>query len=764
MRYEKTGLRVNELEPHWTEGGGDGKERAEYATARTWRDRLSSKWRKILWRSLVTLQGLLDMQSNPSGAPKFRPPRTVTYKQSLEEYFFDPHGSSSTPVRRLNAAPRAETSRQATRRLPKESHKERPKAKIRWMKGELIGSGSHGRVYMGFNATTGEVMAVKQVELPQTASDRMKTDMKTIVEALKDERETLQDLDHDNIVQYLGFEENLETLNIFLQYVSGGTIGSSLRKCGKFKEEVTKYFTSQILEGLSYLHLKGIIHRDLKSDNILVEETGICKISDFGISKKLQEIDRAFSSMKGTSFWMAPEAISSEDGYTTKVDIWSVGCIVIEMWTGNRPWFGQELLPVLMKLINEKSAPPLPKDCHLSDAAKKFRNECFQPEPAKRSSASALLNHAYLELPSDWSFPGMQYLGYKPLNKSHDDITEFADLKEKTFIADPREPTIRAPSPVVPVNLGNSHPNLSSRQPHNPPVIAPPRLPSPPIVTIEPPGPRKDRMHRSDDSMTRAKRTSTASESSESQRSNQSFTRKARLVVYNPDDDDPQDTSRRRKEKQRENNQPPPFRYEPPPLPPIEKTPYSNNLAPLAPNRYPPFNNTGSTSKAIMPSQNDLSAPSSSSQAFPTDLNFVKNNENDTFSDTNSTLSTSSTWKKPPADLPISRKNSGERQEQYRTSQPLRVIPLSRHSQRNLGDTRPGVKEVLTHLENFFPSHNLNAVVENTMEEDTDRDTSHHKYVRKSVRTIAEEQIGSPIRRRQTRLWDSHPEEIKAPR
>lgn len=84
------------------------------------------------------------------------------------------------------------------------------------MKGELIGSGSHGKVYMGFNATTGEVMAVKQVELPQTASDRMKPDMKTIVEALKDERETLQDLDHDNVVQYLGFEENLETLNMYV--------------------------------------------------------------------------------------------------------------------------------------------------------------------------------------------------------------------------------------------------------------------------------------------------------------------------------------------------------------------------------------------------------------------------------------------------------------------------------------------------------------------------------------------------------------------
>lgn len=150
--------------------------------------------------------------------------------------------------------------------------------KFRWIKGDLIGKGSHGRVYMGLNVNTGEVMAVKQVELPQTASDRMKDEMKKIAEALREERETLKDLDHEHIVQYLGFEENEESLNMFapffwkrgntysphcrfLQYISGGTIGSCLSQYGKFNEQVTKHFTSQILDGLVYLHDKGIIHR-----------------------------------------------------------------------------------------------------------------------------------------------------------------------------------------------------------------------------------------------------------------------------------------------------------------------------------------------------------------------------------------------------------------------------------------------------------------------------------------------------------------------
>lgn len=89
--------------------------------------------------------------------------------------------------------------------------------KFQWMKGELIGRGSHGKVYLGFNVTTGELLAVKQVEIPTTADDRRKADsepQKDFVRMLREERETLKDLYHPNIVQYLGFEENLETVNM----------------------------------------------------------------------------------------------------------------------------------------------------------------------------------------------------------------------------------------------------------------------------------------------------------------------------------------------------------------------------------------------------------------------------------------------------------------------------------------------------------------------------------------------------------------------
>ncbi|KAJ2927195.1 hypothetical protein H1R20_g9910, partial [Candolleomyces eurysporus] len=250
---------------------------------------------------------------------------------------------------------------------------------FKWVRGELIGKGTYGRVYLALNATTGEMIAVKQVELPQTPSDKSDDRQATVVQALKMESETLKDLDHPHIVQYLGFEETPTNLSIFLEYVPGGSISSWLYKHGKFSEDVTRSFTGQILSGLEYLHSKGILHRDLKADNILVEMSGICKISDFGISKRTDDIyGGAFTAMQGTVFWMAPEVINTQKkGYNFKIDIWSVGCVVLEMWGGRRPWTGQEMIAVMFQLYAAKLPPPVPDDVILSELADDFRLKCF---------------------------------------------------------------------------------------------------------------------------------------------------------------------------------------------------------------------------------------------------------------------------------------------------------------------------------------------------------------------------------------------------
>jgi len=139
--------------------------------------------------------------------------------------------------------------------------------------------------------------------------------------------------------------------------VPGGSVTALLRNYGAFEEPLVKNFVRQILEGLNYLHERDIIHRDIKGANILVDNKGGIKISDFGISKKVDDSESfhfwGFTisttpdlltgnrvnrpSLQGSVFWMAPEVVK-QSAHTQKADIWSVGCLVVEMLTGEHPW------------------------------------------------------------------------------------------------------------------------------------------------------------------------------------------------------------------------------------------------------------------------------------------------------------------------------------------------------------------------------------------------------------------------------------------
>ncbi|KAI9822430.1 MAG: hypothetical protein M1827_000149 [Pycnora praestabilis] len=267
---------------------------------------------------------------------------------------------------------------------------------FKWFKGQLIGKGTYGRVYLGMNATTGDFLAVKQVEVNHKAAGQDKDRVKEMVAALDQEIDTMQHLDHVNIVQYLGCERKEYSISIFLEYISGGSVGSCLRKHGKFEESVVSSLTRQTLDGLAYLHREGILHRDLKADNILLDLDGTCKISDFGISKKTDNIygNDASNSMQGSVFWMAPEVIRSQGmGYSAKVDIWSLGCVVLEMFAGRRPWSKEEAIGAIYKLGSLNEAPPIPEDVSsmISPEAVGFMYDCFTIDPSDRPTAETLL-------------------------------------------------------------------------------------------------------------------------------------------------------------------------------------------------------------------------------------------------------------------------------------------------------------------------------------------------------------------------------------
>ncbi|XP_058192673.1 mitogen-activated protein kinase kinase kinase NPK1-like [Rhododendron vialii] len=265
---------------------------------------------------------------------------------------------------------------------------------IRWRRGELIGCGAFGRVYMGMNLDSGELLAVKQVSIASNAS---KDKAQAHIRELEEEVKLLKNLSHPNIVRYLGTAREEESLNILLEFVPGGSISSLLGKFGSFPESVIRMYTKQLLLGLEYLHENGIMHRDIKGANILVDNKGCIKLADFGASKKVVELATitGAKSMKGTPYWMAPEVIL-QTGHSFSADIWSVGCTVIEMATGKPPWSQQyqEEVAALFHIGTTKSHPPIPE--HLSVEAKDFLLKCLQKEPNLRLSALDLLQHPFV--------------------------------------------------------------------------------------------------------------------------------------------------------------------------------------------------------------------------------------------------------------------------------------------------------------------------------------------------------------------------------
>ncbi|PSS04377.1 Mitogen-activated protein kinase kinase kinase [Actinidia chinensis var. chinensis] len=258
----------------------------------------------------------------------------------------------------------------------------------RWKKGKLLGRGTFGHVYVGFNSESGEMCAMKEVTL---FSDDAKS--KESAKQLGQEIALLSRLRHPNIVQYYGSETVDEKLYIYLEYVSGGSIYKLLQEYGQFGELAIRSYTKQILSGLAYLHAKSTVHRDIKGANILVDPNGRVKLADFGMAKHIAGQSCPLS-FKGSPYWMAPEVIKNSN-CNLMVDIWSLGCTVLEMATTKPPWSHYEGVAAMFKIGNSKDLPAIPD--HLSDDGKNFVRQCLQRNPLHRPTAEKLLEHPFVK-------------------------------------------------------------------------------------------------------------------------------------------------------------------------------------------------------------------------------------------------------------------------------------------------------------------------------------------------------------------------------
>ncbi|WWD04732.1 hypothetical protein V865_002803 [Kwoniella europaea PYCC6329] len=268
--------------------------------------------------------------------------------------------------------------------------------------GDILGRGASGSVYRALNFLTGETVAIKSISLLSLPPSSLPDIMSEI--------DLLKNLNHPNIVKYKGFARDKENLFIVLEYCENGSLQSILKKFGKFPESLIAVYISQVLEGLIYLHEQGVIHRDIKGANILTNKDGSVKLADFGVSSKNQPKPSAASSpsssssqeynkkedndneVVGSPYWMAPEVIE-QNGSSTASDIWSVGCVIVELLEGKPPYGDLAPMQALWRIVQDESMR-IPDGA--SAIVKDFLYHCFQKDPNLRVSAKKLLRHPWM--------------------------------------------------------------------------------------------------------------------------------------------------------------------------------------------------------------------------------------------------------------------------------------------------------------------------------------------------------------------------------
>eukprot|EP00993_Chasmostoma_nieuportense_P000778 NODE_1714_length_1405_cov_15.884977_g1628_i0.p1 GENE.NODE_1714_length_1405_cov_15.884977_g1628_i0~~NODE_1714_length_1405_cov_15.884977_g1628_i0.p1 ORF type:complete len:280 (-),score=56.57 NODE_1714_length_1405_cov_15.884977_g1628_i0:80-919(-) len=264
----------------------------------------------------------------------------------------------------------------------------------------------------------GQFVAVKVIDMTHLTNQKQ-------VEQLASEISFMKEYKHPHIVGYYGSEidRTENALNIFMEYTPGGSLSSLIVKshAGCIEDQtLIVHFCRQILQGLAYLHENGIVHRDIKGDNILITEAGSAKLADFGCSKRIGQItltdEAATNSFVGTPFWMAPEVIIDNAGFDVKADVWSLGCTVVECLTGKPPWQDKfKTIWAAIYHIAQSTDSPTGIPEHLPLPCSDFLDQCFRRDVTCRPSAAELLHHPWLSVPTTTCAIFAQHLRHQPL-------------------------------------------------------------------------------------------------------------------------------------------------------------------------------------------------------------------------------------------------------------------------------------------------------------------------------------------------------------